>query len=306
VIGYTKDFTPNEYALAFDEYRGTAKGSVIEGAIDAGGINAAVGSFGRGRVVVFGSHPEFGYSLEMDDYQTPARLLANAVLWQSAHAPSNNRDEDRVDEGSGREPPTLDLSSVARRTAAVHAIAAELLAKDADPSPSWLSTRQAQSTFGLAPDVIWRRALAGFELVGDRLLRTALHVQELARTAGDEGREIVSDLERAIRYEAPAEWDQDFGYQGLLKTLEMTESLLRQAVDNFSVDLADSPDPYEHDDVSPYHLVAASYYSALGLYLSAWCLLRVHEVRLEDLHLLRASGHKFSESVSATAGHPGF
>jgi hypothetical protein len=297
VVGFTKEFTPNEYTLAFDAYRGDARGSVIEGAINAGGINAAVGSFGRGRIVAFGSHPEFGYTLEMDEYQTPARMLANAVFWQSSQGVSTNTVaaaalDARPDDSAW----ASGLAELPARTNAIGAAAADLLARGTDPLPSWLRAGQAMSTFGLAGEVIWRRALDGFEHVGARLLHSAARVQTLAASIGGDARAILSDLDRAIRYEAPAAWDQDFGYQGLLKTLAMTLDLLKDAGDNFSVDLPDSPDPYEHDDVSPYHLVAACYYSAFGLHMSAWCLLRVYEVRLEDLALLRGAA---AASVSA-------
>jgi biotin protein ligase-like protein len=302
VVGYTKDFTPNEYTLAFDTYAGAAPGSVIEGAINAGGINAAVGTFGRGRVVVFGSHPEFGYSLEMDEYQTPARMLANAVLWQSANTAARETITSRAAEGySNSEVPASGLSMIPARTSAIHAVAAELLARGVSPLPSWLRTTQAMSTFGLAPEAIWRRTLEGFDRIGERLLSSAARVKMLAAMLGEGAREILVELDRALRYEAPAEWDQDFGYQGLLKTLDMTEELLKGARDNFSIDLPESQDPYEHDDVSPYHLVAASYYSALGLYMNAWFLLRVYEARLEDLDLLRGAASRLTAVEGAAA-----
>ena len=45
-------------------------------------FDAATGSLGQGRVVLFGSHPEFGFTLGMGDEQEPARMLFNAVEWQ--------------------------------------------------------------------------------------------------------------------------------------------------------------------------------------------------------------------------------
>lgn len=292
VTGYTMQFTPNEYSLAFSGYRGAAPGSVIEGAIQAGAINAAFGLFGLGRVVVFGSHPEFGYALEMDDYELPARMLANAVFWQSAHRAGGKAGATSL-QGRGipvTDPPGSGLSLIAPRTMAVHAAADMLRARGLDPLPSWLGTTQAMSTFGLSGEAIWRQTLDAFEAVGARLVRSAAKVQALAENAGEDVREVLVDLERAIHYVAPDAWDQDFGYQGLLKTLDIAHKLLHDAANNYSIDLPESQDPYEHDDVSPYHLVAACYYSALGVYLSAWYLLRVYEVRLEDLALLRDTG----------------
>ena len=33
-------------------------------------------------MVLFGSHPEFGFGVAMEDSQLPARMLLNAVAWQ--------------------------------------------------------------------------------------------------------------------------------------------------------------------------------------------------------------------------------
>lgn len=290
VTGYTDDFTPGEHALSFSRYRGHVPGSVIERAIEAGGINGAVGYFGAGRVVVFGSHPEFGYTLEMDNYQSPARMLANSVLWQSAHRSRGWQTQPApAIDGLGVatcEPPGAGLSLVVPAVATVHAAAQALQARGLDPVPSWLQEAQAMSTFGLSGEVIWRRTLDGFEAVDARIAESIAHLQSFAAAAPDRLRAALSGLEAAIHYEAPAAWNQDFGYQGVLRTLDVARDLLDRAAVNFGVNLSANPDPYAHDDVNPYHLVAACYYSAFGMFLNARYLLRVHERRLEDLMLL--------------------
>jgi hypothetical protein len=217
-------------------------------------------------------------------------MLANAVFWQSAHRgrewqPQRDVSPEMMGVSVG-EPLRSGLSLVASRMDAVYTAAEALRRQRLDPLPSWLDDAQAMSTFGLSGEAIWRRTLDGFEKVGSRLAESVARAQALAGTAPESLREALLDLERAIHYTAPEAWDQDFGYQGLLRTLDVAHDLLRQAGANFDVELAPSQDPYEHDDVSPYHLVAACYYSALGVYLNAWYLMRVHEVRLEDLTLL--------------------
>src|SRR5207244_13416771 len=48
-------------------------------------FNVVAGYNGLGRVVLFGSHPEFGYNLAMDQWAVPARMLANAAFWQAGN-----------------------------------------------------------------------------------------------------------------------------------------------------------------------------------------------------------------------------
>jgi len=176
-----------------------------------------------------------------------------------------------------------------------------------------------RSTFGLSGAAIWRRSLAGFGGVDARLAASVSHLRVIAarileledRSTSDPPsasstplsaialpnlRDELWALERAIHYRAPEAWAQDFGYQGLLGTLDTTHDLLSQAARNFHIDLTPSADPYAHDDASPYHLLAACYYSAFGLYLNAWYLSRMQERRLEDcvlvLEIVRPTGRQ--------------
>jgi hypothetical protein len=285
---------------------------VIGGAIADGALSAALGHFGLGRVVVFSSHPEFGYSLEMDDYTVPARMLANAAFWQSAFRSSAWRPGGAAIDVIGApicEPPGTGLTLVDPKRAVVQAAVDTLRRQSIDPLPAWLDDEQAMSTFGLSGAAIWRRSLAGFGGVDARLEASVSHLRVLAarileledRSTSDPTsppsapwsaivlpnlRDELWALERAIHYRAPEAWAQDFGYQGLLRTLDTTHDLLSQAARNFHIELTPSADPYAHDDASPYHLLAACYYSAFGLYLNAWYLSRMQERRLEDCLLL--------------------
>lgn len=299
VVDYTDNFTPGEYALSLSRYGGRAPGSVIERAIASGGLTAVVGYFGTGRVVVFGSHPEFGYTLEMDAPQAPARMLANAVFWQSTHG-ARARESRAVPVGAGGtprcEPIGTGLRLVGARVDSIRESADALRAVSLDPLPKWLDENLAMSTFGLSAVTIWQRSLNGLHMaescflasisrLGDLVQRSHGMVQ-LSDTPPARAVQTIQDelvaLEHAVHYDAADAWGQDFGYQGLLRTLDTVNALLRQAAANLHVDLPVDPDPYAHDSVSPYHLVAAAYYSALGVLLSAWYLARTHESRLEQ------------------------
>src|SRR5262249_68207 len=77
VVGVGASFT------AAEEFFGaTATERLIDRAIATGAANIVAGQRGRGRVVLFGSHPEFGRTLSLDGEADAARLLLNAVSWQ--------------------------------------------------------------------------------------------------------------------------------------------------------------------------------------------------------------------------------
>jgi hypothetical protein len=312
VTGYTADFTPGEYAMALSRYDGRAPGSVVERAAAIGAANACAGSFGQGRVVVFGSHPEFGHTLEMDAYGIAARMLANAAFWQATFRGQGWASPDASVPG-GEHVDAVDavaagLDDVTAALAATAAAGAALRRRLDGPSPSWLAEEHAMSTFGLTGEAIWKRSLEGLRIVEERVRAGIERLRALAAmlAARREAHADLAALAAAIRYAAPGEWQQDFGYQGLVRTVETCGGLLRQAAANYEVALEPSPDPYAHDDVSPYHLVAACYYGAFGVLQNAWLLVRAHERRLEDrAWLFDALGPASPRDARATVNRGG-
>ena len=77
VVGRTDRFTPWEETLG----RRSEQPLISEA---PGVANIVAGACGAGRVVLFGSHPEFGFGVAMEDAQLPARMLLNAIAWQLA------------------------------------------------------------------------------------------------------------------------------------------------------------------------------------------------------------------------------
>ena len=82
VAGAAQDFTHSERFLRFSD-GGQPEATLLNRAAREGRFNVVSGYNGLGRVVLFGSHPEFGYNLAMDDWGLPARMLANAAFWQA-------------------------------------------------------------------------------------------------------------------------------------------------------------------------------------------------------------------------------
>lgn len=300
VAGFTDDFTPAEDFMAFGAFdRKTAEEtSLVAQAAAEGRFNVIAGHCGLGRVVLFGSHPEFGLDLGMDRWGTPARMLANAAFWQASFL-SDARSQHRATvPGTARSVPLgAGLDRVAARLPAI-ADAVAALRGAALNEASWLDDALAMSTFGLSGREIWTRSLAAFDGASDALGRTI----EACQSAAGEARmlvgglakrkktathlavaldETLGGLEDAIHYRVPPEWGQDYGHEGVLQMLDRTEAMLHKALENANAEFEPSANPYAHLGESPFQLVAGSYLAAIGIFTNARLLLQVHQHALE-------------------------
>ena len=204
VEGVTHRFTPSERFLT-SAYTGP---TLMERAADEGVANIVVGTCGQGTVVLFGSHPEFGASLPMDDANLSGRMLDNAVQWHvSAHG-SRAAHGVRV---SIHEAPVVEDDPVGSVTALVRRIS-ERSARLQSPSftrAAWLEPRYAMSTFGLSPREIWSLALV-------EIRRLSTLAEFLAPTVAP----------WALAYRQPAAWDVDGGFHGVIALLSKPISSL--------------------------------------------------------------------------------
>lgn len=300
VAGATEDFTPSEYFLRWSEYDAEeAKGNtLLSRAVDERHSNIVGGYNGLGRVVLFGSHAEFGYNLAMDKWDAPARMLANAAFWQAGHLTESRPLGRKKTPGITHSYPLGGgLNKVLKRIPAIAAATDDLRDRDVSQAP-WLSDDHAMSTFGLSGREIWAQSLENFKTVTDELEDTIAKAARAVRDAqalrgqlleagksgiADEIEDALLALEEAVHYRAPAEWHHDFGYEGALQMLDRIEAMLARTNKNFSEAFDPTPNPYAHFEDSPFHLVVGSYLSAIGVYASCWFLLRVHFLRLDEL-----------------------
>jgi hypothetical protein len=241
VAGRTDRFTAWEETLDERPPR-----SLIDDAADQGIANIVAGPCGDGLVVLFGSHPEFGFGIAMEDEQLPGRMLCNAIDWQLA---SNPAPRPAVSLVSDAEPAEADADParvaelagrLAERTAAIRARGTDV---------RWLEPAFAMSFFGLEPGEIWSRSL-------DAIDRLAAEAAE--RAPGTEP--------RVLGFRPPAEWDLDGGYHGVVPLLEQSVEMLDVALATWDSFDPGEPtgNPYQHMVDSPYHLVAGSYLAAIG------------------------------------------
>lgn len=290
IAGTEAGFTPAERFLG-----GTATGEdlLVNRAITLGAFNAVAGAYGKGRVVLFGSHPEMGLSLAMDQWDAPARMLANAALWQGSEREPASARRSAADPATTARRALAGLADARLRIAAAVAAAEAMLARDTSAA-GWLTDALAMSTFGVAAADIWRDSLAGFRPAADAMLATINALEgKIAEARGlvDTEGEIalaLADLDRAVNHRTPPEWDIDFGYEGLLQHLERAETMLRKADANFGRDFAPDGNPYAHMHESPFQLAVGSYLSAAGIFANCGLLLRLHDERLLNALLLAA------------------
>ncbi len=260
VVGTGERFTPAE------DFLGPTGGPyLIDEAISAGIANIVAGERGAGRVVLFGSHPEFGSSLAMDDVTLSARMLVNAVAWQVSESTAE-RERRPVFSEAPVDPEVAehDLAGLSAVVAIIAERCARLSTRTADAP--WLADTAAISMFGERPRAIWTAALD--------------QIPVLAQEAADGAQGIAPHL---VSFRPAAEWDLDGGFHGLAALLQQVDDLLAEAevnwVGSWPGQVEDAYD-YMHD--SPYHLVAGSYLSAIGRVAAAALISRMH-TRVEVL-----------------------
>lgn len=79
VVGRSGRFTPWEEMLDRPAER-----PLVDEAAKEGVANIVADAAGDGRVVLFGSHPEFGFTIAMEDEQLPALMLRSAIEWRKS------------------------------------------------------------------------------------------------------------------------------------------------------------------------------------------------------------------------------
>ena len=295
VAGASQDFTHSEQFLGCSE-GGQPESTLLGRAAREGRFNVVSGYNGLGRVVLFGSHPEFGYNLAMDDWGLPGRMLANAAFWQAGQLkrarPAFVKRETGVAQafpaGGGPKQIAEACSAISDAVEALHDLAEDDL--------TWLAEDHAMSVFGLSGREVWARGLADFAILTGRIhnaLEKASSLLERAETllsvddvAHDPRKQLLHEMigafEEALQHQTPAEWRQDFGYEGVLQMLERAEDMLRRAKENSDMAFEASANPYAYFDSSPYQLVVGSYLAANGVYLNGWQLLQAQLLRIEE------------------------
>jgi hypothetical protein len=273
--GPTERFTAAEHFMGAVEQAGP---TLLERASTAGKHSVVAGELGIGRAVAFGSHPEFGFNLTMDEWGAPARMLVNAALWQAANSgvgpvrPWSYRSS----AGPVSVPRGAGLTEVQQLAQQVIGDASILRERSIGPLPHWLTSDYAMSVFGLSPVEIWRHSIDDLESIARRVIErsAALVGRVSAMGASEPEREVAAQIDCWVLDERPAAWRQDGGYHGIARLLRTTHEMCATALDRWDVQLGPPAGPYDYFEENPYHLVAGSYLAAIGCVAGAEQLLR--------------------------------
>jgi hypothetical protein len=306
--GWTDRFTPAE------DFAGPRAGdgpTLLERAIEAGRYSAVAGEFGTGRVVAFGSHPEFGADLAMVRWSLPARMLANAVLWQAASLPTRPAAiPSRPAAGPVGFPIGAGFAAIPTAAAIARGRAAALAARPIEPRPLWLAPEYALALFGETPEGIWRRSLDDIITMSDEIAREAEHLRRqvasalASRAHGEEDADLlatIATVERWVLDERPAEWGQDGGYQGVLTLLRTAARMCEAALRDWEIELGPPAGAYAYLRENPYHLVAGSYLAAVGCVAGAYQLLRAAGAELAMARNLAADRRRLTARAASAS-----
>ena len=249
-------------------------------------FNAVAGAYGAGRVVLFGSHPEFGLSLDLGDWGDPARLMANAGLWQASAAGPVRAERTPCHIGDLVTGPPLESAPSVRSAAARVAEAAAVLQGRDVTGAGWLDDSLAMSTFGVTGREIWDRNLAAVPGLVARVAAELDDIADLLRDGADTADPGLlaarAGVEQAIFFAPPADWNNDFGYEGVLPQLDRARSMLTAADAGFGRTFRPDDNAYAYLDESPFHLAVGSYLSAVGVLSNSLLLLQMQKDRLHN------------------------
>lgn len=276
-VGWTERFTPAE------QFAGQQAGNTptyLAQAVEAGRFSIAAGELGLGRVVAFGSHPEFGFDLAMAEWGAPARMFINAALWQASHGGGRGHESFPHATAPVSCPPGHALTAVRTAIGALQAAVRELQVRPIDPEPGWMAPAYALSVFGLSPAAIWQQALDDLTTLADEIDKIAAGLREEITHAGGEeegrlvSREALRLIDRWLFDERAPEWGQDGGYQGVRALLRTATRMCERALANWEIALGPPAGPYDYFTENPYHQVAGSYLAASGCVAGAVQLMR--------------------------------
>lgn len=246
----TKGFTPSEGFMAAK----LPSPTLFERCVKQGAYSAITTAYGKGTVVLFGSHPEFGFDVMQLGWGPGTRLFANALKHQAKlrGKPSKGKTDDGVNVNA--ESLRVSLSQIASRLTTI----AERFESLAKTTPkAWLKSGQTPSFMGLSSQKIWQEGLTQVAKVSkdsSSYLRNLVTSKESAKLA---------KASKWIDYEAKP--GQDFGFVGLRQLVRMIETFIDDSEQKLVGEPFALKHPYDGFLTHPFHLLVGSYLSAIGL-----------------------------------------
>lgn len=239
----TSLFTPSE------QFLGTGEATTMTTCLEQQALTALSSNFATGTVVLFGSHPEFGFDVLQLGWREGVTLFANALRHQSQKLTDRLQNITPARSEVTSPKVTVTLTELAEAVRENGRLFAELRTREAK---GWLET--APAFLGRTPEQLWLEALTRAETVS---VQTAAYLEHLAH--------------RPLTHHAIA-WledkpypNQDVGFMGLAALVQQVHTILlagQKALDTSPKPLAFA---YDGLDWHPYQLLVGSYLSAAGL-----------------------------------------
>lgn len=258
--GSTSAFTPAEQFLAGG---GPAGGSAtLDRCVGASAATGLEASYGSGRAILFGSHPEFGLGPLGLGWGEGASLLLAALAEGGRAREGRGASPPTGGEGAAwavrRERPAATPQELAAEIAEALTRAADRFADLADTDPgAWVASGFAPSFHGKPARDAWRtdtRAAAAAARAA------AAGLEGIADELGDADLPWLDDEARA---------GQDFGAMGLRQILRTAHAQLDGAYAALPEPARRPSHAYDLFGEHPFHLAVGSYLSAAGLTAAA-------------------------------------
>lgn len=253
-VAATDGFTEAERFLPAAS--GAVGATTFERCVAEGAATAIEARVGRGRVVLFGSHPEFGLGPLLLGWGDAARLLVAALA--ALPRPARAAGVPETAWTLRRTAAERDAATLARAAAVDLERAAERFERLARRPPlPWLAPDRAPAFHGRGAIEAWPHDAGAAADVA----RAA--AADLAGLAGGLGEGDAGWLDDAPRP------DQDFGAMGLTQLLARIHAML-DAAERAAAEPPTRPaHAYDLFDRHPFHLAVGSYLSAAGLTAAA-------------------------------------
>ncbi len=221
--------------------------------VEQGCYSVVTASYAKGTVVLFGSHPEFGFNAIQLGWGPACRLFANALVYQASQRTSDRK----IAHTQAQNPKHLRVQlTESGRQLKEQSIHFERLSRAAGQA-IWLEPGYAPGFQGLTPREVWRRSL---EDAATACQQTALYLERLTDCASDQDlircQTWINQRERGL---------QDYGFVGLVPLIEKMVGLIRAGEAKLEIAPFQPASPYDAWFEHPYHLLTSTYLSATGL-----------------------------------------
>jgi hypothetical protein len=301
----TQDYTSAEHLYDPQSSTGTPE-SEGEETYTARGMRDQVlgmvaGYYGEGRVAGSGGHPELGLDWLYERRGQAARIISNFIFW------STSQEIPEGGEGPGHRieaglPALLGREHLHKilvdRLPSLNESISVLVSKGVDIPAFW----NAEASFGLSAAEKWPKLLKRVQQLPSEIRRASASLQHEYRrlyevheklltmrkreptyqrlaaidTMLSQTSEMLAKLVEDYTYKRAPEWEQDYGWQGVLALLDSAHDKIRAAAENFH-------DPKAVGFDSPHSLMWGWYLGAVHDLINAKTVLNGRATLVGDL-----------------------